>query len=412
MPEPRVALVTGATGLIGGEVAVRLADRGYRVLGLTRGRDVLHCCQRLSRRLLRGGRTDCHGIVPICGDLSRGGLGLDEATRSLLKGHCNLVVHAAGETRFDATQACHAVNVDGTRRLVEEVAGWRSQPRVLFLSSAYVHCAPSPGGEIHEDDFQTDSPNAYVQSKRDAEQLLVGSGLGVIIIRPSVTLSCGLPDARFARRFLWLAQAAVALGAMPVRGDARLDIVNVAYVADSIVQLADRKLAWNCFHVTAGHGGSVTCGEMADLIRHRIGGGDVSFVSPQEWGCRMSGVPDSRYISSMVESLAWFMNASLVYANDRLREQLGVHAPFPLRVAEYVGDLYELMCLGSAVDIKMVRSVQARMLATRPGVDRLEFQGVSDDVIKAEIEKNTPQPQEPRPPEDAKLPSTTPRQAP
>jgi dihydroflavonol-4-reductase len=122
------ALVTGATGLVGGEVIERLLARGDEVRVLVRRPAV---ADELRRR-----GVDCRlGDLADAGDLA-----------ALVEG-ADVVVHCAGVVQTMGRPGdLWAVNVEGTERLL--AASARAGLRRFHLSSVAVHGhAPSPMAE-------------------------------------------------------------------------------------------------------------------------------------------------------------------------------------------------------------------------------------------------------------------------
>ncbi|MCW5851625.1 MAG: SDR family oxidoreductase, partial [Anaerolineae bacterium] len=71
----RVILLTGATGLVGGDVAQRYAARGVKVYALVRANSDAEAEQRLAARLPDVAQRP----IALAGDLTQPRLGLSEA---------------------------------------------------------------------------------------------------------------------------------------------------------------------------------------------------------------------------------------------------------------------------------------------------------------------------------------------
>jgi fatty acyl-CoA reductase len=164
--------VTGGTGFLGtalverivrtvpGAEVVLLVRRGRRASAQDRAaRDVLRndCFDRL-RRELGPAFDDTVGsrVRAVSGDVSRDGLGLDQAGRGLLAS-CDVVVHSAATVSFDAPldQAVE-INLLGPSRVAAALASARAEsaaaPRdvhMIAVSTAYV--AGTHQGEAKEE---------------------------------------------------------------------------------------------------------------------------------------------------------------------------------------------------------------------------------------------------------------------
>jgi fatty acyl-CoA reductase len=168
--------ITGATGFLG----TALTERVLRCLPDTevvllvrpgrRGakdrveRDVLRndCFQRLRRELGDGfDEETSRRIIPIAGDVTVDGLGLDDAGRKVLSS-CSTVVHSAATVSFDAPlDAAVEVNLLGPSRLAAVLQQQASLPHLVAVSTAYVaggRRGPAPEAPLSETPFSTRVP--------------------------------------------------------------------------------------------------------------------------------------------------------------------------------------------------------------------------------------------------------------
>jgi nucleoside-diphosphate-sugar epimerase len=167
-------LVTGATGFVGGELVRRLLERGDTVRALVRPETLSDPARRADRSL------DGVGVIP-------GGLEDPEALRRAVDGV--EVAHHLAAVRWEDPHRIEAVNVDGTRRLVQAcvAAGVR---RIVFTSSSAVYGFRHPPrtwpiGEGAPLDGNLD----YAQSKVRAEEIVRGAqadGVEHTILRPTL----------------------------------------------------------------------------------------------------------------------------------------------------------------------------------------------------------------------------------
>lgn len=212
-------LVTGAAGLIGGELCARLVARGHAVTGLV---------HRATRVVGNDGR-DVAGVRVLAGDVRRAGLGLDAVP------DVDLVVHAAAVTAFDAAEDVYrAVNVEGTRNVVG-----LSLP-VLQVSTAYV-CG-TMDGVVREGDVGAAFVNGYEASKAAAEAVVRGSGVRFAIARPSVVVGDRATGAigRFENIYLMLKLIAEGrVRTLPAAAGASLDLVPIDHVVGGLVAMVE-----------------------------------------------------------------------------------------------------------------------------------------------------------------------------
>jgi dihydroflavonol-4-reductase len=236
------ALVTGATGFIGSALVQELVRRGVIVRGLTRTSprdDLAHL-----------------PIAWVQGDLH------DAAS---LRGACNgadLVIHAAGMLgRFGVPEAdYHALHVEGTRHLLEELVTLPRPPRTLIVSSPGV-LGPT-GADKSADESRPLAPsNAYERSKAAAERLAIdyANHLPLIIGRPEFVYGPG------DRHVLGLFRA-IQRGFFFTINRGR-GWCHPTYVDDAVHGLllaAERGTPGQIYHITGPH--AVTFRTLADTI--------------------------------------------------------------------------------------------------------------------------------------------------
>jgi dihydroflavonol-4-reductase len=167
------ALVTGAAGFIGAHVARALVAAGAEVRGFD---------------LRADGMPD--GVEPVAGDL------LDRSALEHALDGCDTVFHLAAiysYARRDAARM-HAVNVDGTRALLD--AATRGPRRRIVHTSSCATCGPVPGRPATE----RDGPPAwelkvpYKAAKLAAERLALGAareGHDVVVVNPTTPVGPG-----------------------------------------------------------------------------------------------------------------------------------------------------------------------------------------------------------------------------
>lgn len=177
--------LTGATGFVGSFLAEALLRQGHRVFALVRGQpERVHAAVALV-----GGGLYGATLVPVPGDVTEPGLGLSPAWRNELRGRIDSVIHAAGCISFrpEDHDLNFATNLDGTRHVVEIIRelGWRD---LWYVSTAYV-CGKR-GGLITEAPIPADAEpnNGYEASKQAAERFLLGDGVPVTVVRPSIVV--------------------------------------------------------------------------------------------------------------------------------------------------------------------------------------------------------------------------------
>ena len=225
------ALVTGASGFIGRRLAATLARRGHDVACLV-------------RKTSRTAGLEGLPLELVVGDLGDPG-SLDAAVAGR-----NWVFHLAGVVQAADGPAFEAVNVQGTRNLVE--ACLRSAPglgRFVFVSSI---AAAGPSGPDRPA-TEADEPrpvSAYGRSKLDAERaVLRASGrMPATIIRPPNVLGPGSKELGRAIRV-------VRMRLVPEIGDdrPRTSLVDVDDLVEALVLAASNvRSIGQTYYVTDG----------------------------------------------------------------------------------------------------------------------------------------------------------------
>ena len=171
------ALVTGATGFIGGNLARELCRQGYQVRALVRpGANTL--------------TIDDTGVEPVAGDI------LDaDSVRRAMEG-CRAVFHCAAAYTFWAKDpaAIYRANVDGTATVLEQARRAGVQ-KVVYTSTVGTIQLPRQGPGS-EDDGATGADTGhrhlvghYKKSKYRAERValeMAAAGLPVVVVNPTV----------------------------------------------------------------------------------------------------------------------------------------------------------------------------------------------------------------------------------
>ncbi|RMF82603.1 MAG: SDR family NAD(P)-dependent oxidoreductase [Chloroflexi bacterium] len=165
----KTVLVTGATGFLGGALALRLASEGIhvRALGRNHDRKGAHLRNNANIEALTGDITDIDRMRDVTSD-------------------CDCVIHAA--VNYGKRTSQQRVNIDGTRHVVQ-TATENNVRRVVHISSIAVY-GYHVVGDINEDDPLTTGPEAYSMTKAEAERVVrsVGdeNGLEYSIVRPGM----------------------------------------------------------------------------------------------------------------------------------------------------------------------------------------------------------------------------------
>jgi len=206
------ALVTGASGFIGGGVARALLARQVEV-----------------RVLLRPGAAP-NVLDPTRVEIVRGDLRDASSVRAAAAG-CTAIFHVGALYSFAAERdALHATNVEGTRNVL--AAARAIDARVVYTSSISTIGGMRGGAMPDERQHAIGRPpGPYKDSKRQAEALVhdaVRAGLDAVIVNPTFPIGWGdvkpTPTGAMIRDFL--------AGRLPAYLDTGMNVVDVDDVAE------------------------------------------------------------------------------------------------------------------------------------------------------------------------------------
>jgi thioester reductase-like protein len=313
-PIPEGALLlTGATGFVGMEVLARFLERSDRhVVALVRADDDEHAAARVRATLESscGEAADAHEdrVTAIAGDITAPRLGLGDRWHALAE-NIGAIVHGAASVAFDLSlEESRAINVEGTRKVLEFALACPNLERFTYVSTAYV--AGDRRGIVYEDDpgggrFR----NAYERTKHEAERLVAAhrDEMDVTIVRPSIVVGDHRTGWTAAFNVLYAPLRAFEAGIIPVvpaRRRSPVDVVPVDYVADAVHALAEAPEATGqTFHIVAGERAS-SVGEIVDLAGERFTAPQPKIVPPVAYHAVISKIVEKRAPSSARRLLA------------------------------------------------------------------------------------------------------------
>ncbi|HEY0195361.1 MAG TPA: NAD-dependent epimerase/dehydratase family protein [Kofleriaceae bacterium] len=206
------ALVTGASGFIGGAVANTLIQKGVQVRALLRPGTVANVAQP-------------GAIEAFAGDLRDA-----KAVRAAAEG-CDAIFHVGGMYSFSASAAeLHAANVDGTLHVV--TAAREVGARLVHTSSISTVGGMRNGVVPDERQEATGvAPGPYKESKWEAELVVkeaIKRGLDAVIVNPTFPVGAGdikpTPTGQVIRDFLE--------GRIPAYLDTGMNVVDIDDVAE------------------------------------------------------------------------------------------------------------------------------------------------------------------------------------
>ncbi|HQU27467.1 MAG TPA: GDP-mannose 4,6-dehydratase [Acidimicrobiales bacterium] len=224
-----VALVTGAGGFVGGHLVAHLRASGDDVVAVDREVDV----------------TDPRAVAAAVAAASP-----------------EVVYHLAALSHvgrsWEEPEAVRAVNVGGTRRVLEAVAARAPGARVVVVSSAEVYGVTRPEDQPLAETRALAPVSPYAQSKAEAERVALEAavaGLDVVVVRPFNHVGPGQAPTFFVPALATRLLAARAAGVREVPvGDltARRDLTDVRDVVRAYRRLALAGASGTVYNVASG----------------------------------------------------------------------------------------------------------------------------------------------------------------
>lgn len=262
-------LITGGTGFLGMAVLARLleSERGPEILLGVRAADDAQAQVRVEQTLARLYERPPASASRVRGlrmDLTDPDLTLAPAIAERVE----RVVHCAASIAFTLPIGeARAINVEGTRRLLQLARTMPRLERFVHVSTAYVagrrpgvFCEADPGGESFR--------NTYERSKLEAELTVTAAAdLPTVIVRPSIVV--GESDSGWTSAFnvlYWPLQAFARglLTSLPADPDGIVDMVPVDYVAEVIERATFTPGLSGRLHAVAGES-AVSVRELIEL---------------------------------------------------------------------------------------------------------------------------------------------------
>jgi long-chain acyl-CoA synthetase len=287
--------------------------------------------------------------VAIAGDLTAPRLGLGERHDQIAAG-VGTVIHSAASVAFDLPiEEARAINVEGTRRVLDFAGAVPDLQRVAYVSTAYV--AGDRRGTAYEDDRETGTfRNSYERSKHEAEAVVRSSTLPWTITRPSIIVGESTTGWTASFNVLYGPLRAFAAGAYPVlpaRRRSPVDVVPVDYVADAVAALARHPdAAGGTYHLTAGaHASSI--GEIMSMTTERFERPAPRLVPPRAYRRFLHPfvlrrvAPSTRRVLERSEVYFPYFAMRVRYDDARARallEPMGIAAP---RLEDYFERIIE-----------------------------------------------------------------------
>lgn len=267
--------LTGATGLVGGEMLVTLSKHEgiNKIYCLVRAASTEDAYSRLQKVFdLRNDEFDRNKITPVLGNLFDDGL-----TESLINNKAisdtDVVIHSAANTSFSKVNDAlvEKANIGGLTKILLWAKQLPKLDTFLYIGTATICGRDKKNVIVHEDD----SPNPsvkhlvrYTYTKMVGEQLIREHlpEEKIFIARPSIIMGDSRPIIPRSPVILWAMATINHLRLIPVNEHAKLDMVPVDYTVKAIIGLLFAKRKYSVYHISSGVEGATTAQDLSEML--------------------------------------------------------------------------------------------------------------------------------------------------
>jgi len=312
---PTSAFVTGATGLVGSSLVRRLDGAGHAVHALARASS--------DRRVLSGRDVTWHaGDLRDADAVRRAVEAWARAARGAeLRPVC---IHAGARISYRTAdrELQRLVNVEGTRHVLEACRE-QGVARLVHVSSVVtVGVAGGPGEALDEDaPFDAGALRSdYVDTKREAEELVAAAELDHVIVNPGAIYGLG-PRISNTTRFLQVFARSLAARFAP---PGSLSVVGIDDVVEGLLLALERGRRGRRYILTESNH---TVRGLYELCARELGVAPPLLTLPRAlWRCVLAGaraVDAVRPAAFATPQALGLLGAHLRFDASRARAELG-----------------------------------------------------------------------------------------
>jgi thioester reductase-like protein len=351
--------ITGSTGYVGAHVASRLLEAHRDKLNL-----LVRANDRHTAELKLWRAMQLHLDFPrfiewlesrieiFLGDITLARFGLDESAYTRLVKTTDSVLHIAASLNRKSEKTCLNVNLRGTL----EVLKLANRALANHGLRRYSHVSTVAVAGIRQNEIVTESNaidwersdyDPYARTKKFCEHMAreLLPNVPLTIFRPSIVLG----DSRhgettqfdMVKAFVFLARLPV----LPLRPNDKLDIVNVDFVADSIVTLHQKERPLHdTYHLSSGIA-SPTCRDITDALSRARAKRSPLYVSVLtkpfqpivNWLSNRRSTPAGQ-LAALLKVFLPYLLWNTVFDNRRVVQETG---KTPVSFPEYSFPLFE-----------------------------------------------------------------------
>jgi len=267
--------LTGATGLVGGELLVRLSKRSdvNKIYCLIRSQSAEDATSRLQNVFaIHKDHFDTNKIIPVTGNL------FDEhLTQELIENKqlhdVNTIIHSAANTSFSKVNDAlvEKANIGGLEKILFWAKTLPALETFLYIGTATICGRDIKQRVVHEDESPDTNVNhlvRYTYTKMQGE-LLIHEHLPeekIFIARPSIIMGDSRNILPRSPVILWAMATINHLRLMPVNEFSKLDIVPMDYTAQAIIGLLFAKRHYHTYHISSGTKAATSANQLAKTL--------------------------------------------------------------------------------------------------------------------------------------------------
>lgn len=303
-------LLTGATGLIGGEIYYRLQNK-KNITVLCRNQDDAQERLLYRQNVIKNNKcSDNFNIV--YGDITKPDWGLKDF-------EYDIIIHCAADTSFIHKKECHEVNLKGTQYLINLAKASEKNPLVVYIGTASSHGALKNTMVNEQTKAANQYFNEYTKTKRMGEKLIENDLDNFLILSPTIVMADNVEDSKFASYIGWVFYATKFFNEIAFRPDSLMDYIPVSYFGKTVVDLLEKKqLKHKKYIICCGKDKSV---EVKSIMTYL----DKYFNrKPIEIGEDLCPIYSfrQRVLFQGIKYYLPFANMNVVYDNDRIVSEL------------------------------------------------------------------------------------------
>lgn len=268
--------ITGVTGLVGGELLIRLAknDQIDKIFCLVRADNELDAQNRVKDVfLVHNDFFPEQKIIGIPGDL-----GDDLLTQSLLADkrleNIDFIIHSAANTSFSRfhNEMIEKINIGGLEKIVTWAITLQKLKTFLYVGTATI-CGKD---KKHCHVYENESPNInahhlvrYTYTKMQGELLLEKSFTQdkLLIVRPSIIMGDSRDVTPRSPVIIWALATFNAMRICAFAAKTKIDIVPVDYVTDAIEKLMFAKRKYHVYHISSSKEFATTPEQLLEALK-------------------------------------------------------------------------------------------------------------------------------------------------